>query len=65
MSIEIDYEKLRDDLVDYYGTFMVALFPAAVFELERIQKANYDELLVISKENNFDLDDYELKGKSL
>ena len=65
MSIEIDYEKLRNDLVDYYGTFMVALFPAAVFELERIQKANYDELLVISKENNFDLDDYELKGKSL
>lgn len=65
MSIEIDYEKLRNDLVDYYGTFMVSLFPAAVFELERIQKANYDELLVIAKENNFDLDDYEIRGKSL
>lgn len=65
MSIEIDYEKLRNDLIDYYGTFMINLFPAAVFELERIQKASYEELLVIAKENNFDLGDYELRGKSL
>lgn len=65
MIEEIDYEKLRSDLIDYYGTFMVNLFPAAVFELGRIEKASYQELLVIARENNFDLDDYNLKGKCL
>lgn len=65
MYEEIDYEKLRNDLMDYYGTFMVALFPAAVFELGRIEKASSEELLMIAKENNFDVDDYKSRGKSL
>lgn len=65
MYEEIDFEKLRNDLLDYYGTFMVNLFPAAVFELGRIDKANNEELLTIAKENNFDLNDYEVKGKCL
>ena len=49
MYEEIDFEKLRNDLLDYYGTFMVNLFPAAVFELGRIDKANNEELLTITK----------------
>lgn len=65
MYTDVDFEKLRNDLLDYYGTFMVNLFPAAVFELGRIEKASEQELLTIAKENNFDLNDYEVKGKSL
>lgn len=65
MYTNIDFERLRKDLIDYYGTFMVALFPAASFELSRIENASNEELIVIAKENNFDLVDYQEKGKHL
>lgn len=65
MYEEIDFEKLKIDLIDYYGTFMINLFPAAVFELNRIEKASNQELIIIAKENNFDLENYKLRGKSL
>ena len=65
MYMDLDYEKLRNDLLDYYGTFMVNLFPAAIFELGRIEKASEQELLTIAQENNFDLNDYKKRGKFL
>ena len=61
----IDIDTLRRDLIDYYGTFMVNLFPAAAFELSRIERASCYELLMIASQNNFDIDDYKLGGKSL
>jgi hypothetical protein len=65
MYDDIDYEELRSDLLNYYGTFMVNIAPAAVFELSRIERANYQELLMIARENNFDVDNYKLGGKNL
>ena len=53
----IDYEKLRRDLIDYFGTAM-SFNPMAVIELSRVERASNDELVEIAIKNNFDLDKY-------
>ena len=53
----IDIEKLRDDLINYFGT---AIFynPVAMMDLEKVKKANDEELKKIAKENGFNLERY-------
>ena len=53
----IDYEKLRRDLIDYFGTAM-SFNPMVVIELSRVERASNDELVEIAIKNNFDLDKY-------
>lgn len=53
----IDYEKLRKDLVDYFGTAFT-LNPTAMVDLLRVQNASDDELVDIAKRNGFDLTKY-------
>ena len=54
----IDVEKLRKDLIDYFGTAM-SFMPIAMMELSEVQKANENELIKIAKDNGFDLSKYE------
>ena len=61
MYIEIDYEKLRSDLIDYYGSAMTCN-PMAVIELSNVQTASNEKLVQIAIKNGFNLYDYE-KGK--
>ena len=58
--MNIDYEKLRQDLVDYFGSAMV-LFPASVIDVVRIENASNDELLQVANQNGFDLSNYEFE----
>ena len=53
----IDYEKLRKDLIDYFGTAM-SFSPMAIMDLSRVESASDDELVEIAKRNNFDLNKY-------
>lgn len=53
----IDYEKLRKDLIDYYGTAVI-LNPMAMVDLLRVQNASDEELVDIAKRNGFDLTKY-------
>lgn len=53
----IDYEKLRKDLVDYFGTAFT-LNPMAMVDLLRVQNASDEELVDIAKRNGFDLTKY-------
>ena len=62
MYIEIDYEKLRSDLIDYYGSAMTCN-PMAVIELYNVQTASNEKLVQIAIKNGFNLYDYE-KGKT-
>ena len=55
---DIDYEKLRSDLIDYYGT-AIAYNPMAVIELSDVENASTDKLVQIAMQNGFDLSDYE------
>lgn len=60
---DIDYEKLRKDLIDYFGTAMFSGFGFAIIDVSRVEKANDSELLAIAKKCNFDLNKYKLNKK--
>lgn len=55
----IDIEKLRKDLIDYFESAMFNGFPAAIVELGNVEKASDYELLKIAKDNGFNLKKYE------
>ena len=54
----INVEKLRNDLIDYYGTAMFNTSPLAIIELSKVEKASNYEIIKIAKNNNFDLNKY-------
>lgn len=58
MYENIDYDKLRSDLMDYFGSAM-AYYPAAVIELSEVENASNDKLIQIAIQNGFNLNDYE------
>jgi len=55
---KIDFIRLREDLIDYFGTAMFSGFGAAVVDLSRVENATNDELLLIALECRFDLENY-------
>ena len=57
--MNIDYERLREDLMDHFGTAMV-LFPVAIMDVIKVVNASNDELIEIANQNSFDLSKYEL-----
>ena len=58
--MNIDYEKLRQDLIDYFGSAM-GLFQVAVMDVTIVENASNAELLEIANKNGFDLRDYEIE----
>lgn len=56
--MNIDYEKLREDLIDYYGTAMMVM-PMAMMELSEVQRASNEKLIQLAINNGFDLSNYE------
>lgn len=57
-DIKIDINKLRRDLIDYFGTAMFNGFPMSMMELEEVKRASDEELLEIAYKNSFNLNDY-------
>ena len=60
--MKIDYERLRNDLIDYFGAAMVVVSPVAVLDIDRVESASNDELIQIALQNGFNLNDYEVKS---
>ena len=60
----IDYEKLRSDLMDYFGSAMFVGLPMAIVDLSDVEIASEDELIEIAKKNNFDLTEYQITGNN-
>lgn len=56
--MNIDFDKLRQDLLDYFGTAMTMGFGAAIIDLSNIENASNEELINIAKQNGFDLNKY-------
>lgn len=56
--MNIDIDKLRQDLINYFGTAMVSGFGMAVMDLSRVERASAEELIRIALECGFDLNDY-------
>ena len=57
---DFDFERLRDDLMNYIGT-ATNIFDVAQADLVRIVTSNEGELLSIAQEFNIDLSDYYYK----
>ena len=60
----INIEKLRNDLIDCYGTAMFNASPLAIFELTKIKRASDEEIINIAIKNNFDLNKYKYYTKT-
>ena len=56
----IDIESLRKDLIDYFGSAM-SFNPLAMSDLIKVENSSPEELIKIAQDNNFDLEDYEVK----
>lgn len=56
--MDLDTNKLREDLKDYYGTAMNSGFPMAVIDLGKAERASDQELIRMAEEEEFDLDKY-------
>ena len=55
---EIDYDKLKNDLINYFGTAAQESFPAYM-DLIKVKSASNEQLENIAVINNFNLNDYE------
>ena len=56
----MELEKLRKDLIDYFGTAMI-YNPMAMMDLEKVRKASEEELIDIAMDNKFNLNKYKVK----
>jgi len=59
LDIEIDVEKLREGLVDYYGTAMTGGMWPAIADLSQVEEAPPAELIRIAQREGIDLTKYE------
>lgn len=55
---EIDMERLRKDMVKYYGTAIFNGFPVTVMKLGEIEHASENELIKIALDEGIDLKKY-------
>ena len=55
----MDYDQLRRDLIDHYGTGMTSGLSMAVIDLIDVQNASDVELEVLAERAGFDLTRYE------
>ena len=53
----IDFEELRRDLMDYFGT-ATPMIPMAFMDVIDVENASEDKLIQIALDNGFDLDNY-------
>lgn len=55
---QINIEKLRQDLIDYFLGAYFIVSPIAIASVSEIENASEEELIKIALENKFDLRDY-------
>ena len=58
MEVLIDVDRLRRDLMDYFGTATFSGFPMAVIDLAKIESATDSEIVRIAEKNGFNLRKY-------
>jgi len=61
-KMNYDYERLRKDLVEYFGSAL-AYNPMAIMDVNRVQNATNIELEEIARKNKITLSDYVISVK--
>lgn len=56
--MEIDIEKLRQYLINYYGTAMINSFPTAMTDLLEVKNASNEKVLSLALKNNINLNNF-------
>lgn len=56
--MNVDVEKLRKDLIDYFTSAKFIVSPIALLDLIKVKKASDDMIIKIALDNNFDLEKY-------
>ena len=54
----IDIETLRSDLVEEFTAAMFCASPVALVDLTEVENASDEELIIIAKNNKYDLNEY-------
>ena len=57
-TTEIDFDNLRSDLLDYFGTAAFSVAPLAMADVARVENTDEDELVEIARECGLDLRKY-------
>jgi len=55
---QVDVDKLREDLEDYFGTAMFNGNPQAMIELEEVKRAGEQELISLAQRCGFNINNY-------
>ncbi len=56
--MKIDIEKLRQYLINYYGTAMINSFPTAMTDLLEVENASNEKVLSLALKNNINLNNF-------
>ena len=64
MEYNIDFETLREDLINYFGTALFNASPLAIINITQIERAREEELIKIAKDNCFDLNKYKNNSRN-
>ena len=55
---QIDIDRLREDLEDYFGTAMFNGNPQSMMELEEVKRASEQELISLATRCGFNINEY-------
>ena len=58
LMVNIDFESLRRDLKDYFGSAMFGGMPMAVIDLSDVEVASPEQLIEIARRIGFNINDY-------
>ena len=64
MNDNIDYERLREDLMSYFGAAM-QIYPVAVMDLVKVERATEEQLVELAIQTGFNLSNYIQSNKTL
>lgn len=54
----IDIEKLRQHIIDYYGTAMINSSPTAMMDLLEVENASNEKVLSLALKNSINLNNF-------
>lgn len=55
---DIDIEKLRQYIIDYYGTAMINSSPTAMMDLLEVENASNEKVFSLALKNNINLNNF-------